>query len=120
LYKRAFEAPAAELPVETLEWIADDRSRTRAAERGLAARLGLGDAEVMLDFPAKTQMLGLDLPVLEKEGGVRRLTQAGMAGSIDLPKLSDALYRSARWLRVFTARRVKIEWGALDEVLRES
>jgi HD superfamily phosphohydrolase len=116
LYKRAFEAPAAELPVESLEWIAEDRARTRAAERGLAKRLGLGEGDVLLDFPAKTQMLGLDLPVLEKDGGIRRLTQAGMAGSIDLPKLSDALYRSARWLRVFTAKRVKIERAALDEV----
>ena len=120
LYKRAFETPAAELQAETLEWIADDRARARAAERTLATRLGLAAGEVLVDFPAKTQMLGLDLPVLGKDGGVRRLTQAGMAGAIDLPKLSDELYRSARWLRVFTARRVPPAHGLVLEVLRGS
>ena len=83
-------------------------------------RVGLAAGEVLLDFPAKTQMLGLDLPVLEKDGGVRRVTQAGMAGTIDLPKLSDELYRSARWLRVFTARRVQPGAGIVLDVLRGS
>jgi hypothetical protein len=117
LYKRAFETPAAGLPVAELEWIADDRERTRVAERDLATRLGLAEREVILDFPAKTQMLGLDLPVLQKDGSVARLTQAGMTGAIDLPKLSDALYRSARWLRVFTAKRVSVTAETLRAVL---
>ncbi|MFI5310764.1 MAG: HD domain-containing protein [Gemmatimonadales bacterium] len=117
LFKRAFERPAAELPVASLEWLSEDRERTRAAERRLAQGLGLPEDEVIIDFPAKTQMLGLDLPVLDKDGAVHRLTQAGMAGAIDLPTLSDALYRSARWLRVFTASRTRVDWSGLRDVL---
>ena len=119
LFKRAFEAPAAELPMEQLEWIADDRRRTRRAERALGARLGLADGEVLFDFPAKTQMLGLDLLVRSGDGTIRRLKQEGFPGNIDLPRLSDQLYRSARWLRVFTVRRAQVTRALLDEVLRE-
>jgi hypothetical protein len=60
-------------------------------------------------------MLGLDIPVLTRDGRVERLTSDGMAGAINLPVLADQLYRSARWLRVFTVRRVSI---GKDEVLR--
>ena len=119
LFKRAFEAPAAELPMEQLEWIADDRPRTRRAERALATRLGLADGDVLFDFPAKTQMLGLDLLVRSGKGAIRRLRQEGFPGNIDLPRLSNQLYRSARWLRVFTARRSEVTRALLDEVLGE-
>ena len=118
LYKRAFEAPAATLPMEELEWIADDRDRTRAAEGMLASRMGLAEGDVLLDFPAKTQMLGLDLPVLGRDGTVRHLTQEGMPGAINLPRLSEELYRSARYLRVFTARKVDVPFNVLA-ALRE-
>jgi HD superfamily phosphohydrolase len=113
LYKRAFEAPAATLPMDELEWIADDRERTRATERRIASRLGLAEGEVLLDFPAKTQMLGLDLPVLGRDGSVRHLTQEGLPGAINLPRMADELYRSARYLRVFTARRVTASFDVL-------
>ena len=106
LYKRAFEAPAATLPMDELEWIADDRDRTRAAEQRLASRLGLAKGDVLLDFPAKTQMLALDLPILGRDGTVRHLTQQGIPGAINLPRMADELYRSARYLRVFTATKI--------------
>ncbi len=117
LFKRAFEAPAAALPMESLEWIADDRDRTRRAELAIAIKLGLAAGDVLLDFPAKTQMLGLDLPVLSRDGSVRRLTQEGIPGAIDLPVLAEQLYRSARYLRVFTRSRTKIEWRELEVAL---
>jgi uncharacterized protein len=104
LYKRAFECPAAELPPDAGEWIASDRARTAAAERTLAAELGLRPDELLLDYPEKTQMLDLDLPVQLRSGAVSQLTSEGLAGVIHLPELSAQLYRSARWLRVFTAR----------------
>ena len=119
LYKRAFESPAAQLPMDEFEWIADDRTRTRAAERVLEKRLGLREGEVLLDFPAKTQMLGLDLPVLTSKGDVQQLTQQGLPGAIDLPLLADQLYRSARYLRVFTARRTEIGLDTLEAVVRD-
>ncbi len=64
---------------------------------------------MLLDYPAKTQMLDLDLPVLRRNGEVRRLTGEGLQGAINLPMLSTELYRSARWLRVFVARPVSLE-----------
>jgi hypothetical protein len=79
------------------------------AEDALAREVGLAPGELLLDYPAKTQMLGLDIPVLSRNGTTRRLTGAGLAGAINLPALSEQLYRSARWLRVFTARPVALD-----------
>ena len=109
LYKRAFETPAADLPPDAAEWIADDRSLTVAAENALASEVGLAPGELLLDYPAKTQMLGLDLLVQRPYGEVRRVTAAGWEGAINLPKLSEEFYRSARWLRIYTATRMPID-----------
>jgi uncharacterized protein len=117
LFKRAFETPAAALPMESLEWIAEDRGRAKRAEAAIAGKLGLPAEDVLLDFPAKTQMLGLDLPVLSRDGSVHRLTQEGIPGAIDLPVLAEQLYRSARYLRVFTRGKNAISWGELEAVL---
>ena len=108
LYKRVLECPAADLEDEALSWIADDRALTTTVEDRLAGQLGLAPGELLLDFPAKAQMLGLDLPVVRRSGEVRRLTTAGLEGAINLPMLSEQLYQSARWLRVFAVRRVDV------------
>jgi hypothetical protein len=113
LYKRLFECPAAELPPDAGEWIADDRALVVAVEDQLARELGLAPGEALLDYPAKTQMLGLDIPVRRRDGSVRRLTAAGWEGAINLPRLSEELYGSARWLRVFACRRVPINRDAV-------
>jgi HD superfamily phosphohydrolase len=109
LYKRAFECPAASLPPDAGEWIADDRALTVRVEDALARELGLRPGEVLLDYPTKTQMLGLDMLVQRRNGRVERLTTAGWEGAINLPKLSEELYRSARWLRVYTAKRMHLD-----------
>jgi HD superfamily phosphohydrolase len=109
LYKRAFECPAADLPPEGGEWIADDRALAVAVEDALAREVGLAPGELLVDYPAKTQMLGLDIPVLPRRGEVRQLTAAGWEGAMNLPKLSEEFYRSARWLRVFTCRRMTLD-----------
>ncbi|MEO8623185.1 MAG: hypothetical protein ABI625_19065, partial [bacterium] len=113
LYKRVFECPAAELPPDIGEWIADDRPLVVAVEDQLARELRLQPGELLLDYPMKTQMLGLDIPVRRRNGSVRRLTAAGWEGAVNLPKLSEELYGSARWLRVFTATRVSISRDAV-------
>src|SRR5579862_2386741 len=102
LYKRAMECPAADFEEGEAEWIASDRGRVVEVEDQLARDAGLEPGEVLIDFPAKTQMLDLDIAVLYKNGEVDRLT--GRTSAINLPALSTQLYRSARWLRVFTAR----------------
>jgi hypothetical protein len=109
LYKRVFECPAAELPPDGGEWIADDRALVVAVEDQLARELRLAPGEVLLDYPTKTRMLGLDIPVLRRDGSVRRLTAAGWEGAVNLPKLSEELYGSARWLRVFACRRLDVD-----------
>jgi len=116
LYKRLFECPAAELPPEGGEWIADDRALVVAVEDRLARELGLAPGELLLDYPTKTQMLGLDIPVLRRDGSVRRLTAEGWEGAINLPKLSEELYRSARWLRVFACRPVTVSREAITRL----
>jgi hypothetical protein len=108
LYKRAVELPAADLPADVGEWISVDWRRTIEVEAMLERKLDLDPGEVLLDYPAKTEMLGLDLPVLRRTGGVEHLTQRSADGTINLPKLSEELYRSARWLRVFTAKPVEL------------
>ncbi|MBA3559515.1 MAG: HD domain-containing protein [Gemmatimonadaceae bacterium] len=115
LYKRALDLPAAELEEGWGEWIASDRNRTVAAENALAAHFGLRPGELLIDYPTKPRMLGVDLLVLRQGGGLRKLTAAGWAAEINLPSLSDELYRSARRLRVFVARPIDIaDWALLD------
>jgi HD superfamily phosphohydrolase len=120
LYKRAAEWPAAELDPDAFEWIASDRRRTAQAENILAAEFGLAPGELLLDYPVKTEMLGLDIPVLRRNGNVERLTGEGWIGTINLPSLSEELYKSARWLRVFTAQRTKLEPARILDILRSA
>jgi HD superfamily phosphohydrolase len=118
LYKRAFECPAAELEGEIGEWIAADRPRAVATEDALAAECGLAPGELLLDYPEKTQMLGLDIPVVRRSGEVLTLTNAGLKGAIHLPQMSEQLYRSARWLRIFTVRPVALTAERVMAVVR--
>ncbi|MBC7789102.1 MAG: HD domain-containing protein [Anaerolineae bacterium] len=118
LFKRALDVPAAELEEGWGEWIASDRKRTVAAESALAEQLGLGSGELLIDYPAKPRMLGIDLLVLRQDGGLRKLTAAGWAAEINLPSLSDELYRSARRLRIFVSRRIDIADRDLLDLLR--
>jgi HD superfamily phosphohydrolase len=120
LYKRAAEWPAAELDDDMVEWIATDRKRVAEAEDSLAKEFGLAPGELLLDYPVKTQMLGLDIPVLRRSGKVERLTGEGWIGTINLPTLSEELYKSARWLRVFTAKRASLEPRRLLDALERS
>jgi HD superfamily phosphohydrolase len=118
LYKRALELPAHALTAHDLEWLADDRARTRRAEDALAKSVGLQPGELLLDYPRKERMLGLDLPLLARDGSVRRLTDQGIAGALNLPILGEQLYQSARWLRVFTATRLEMDASLVLATLR--
>lgn len=117
LFKRVVEWPASELDAEFGEWIGNDRKRTRSAEDVLASSLGLKSGELLLDYPEKTQMLGLDIPVLRRDATVERLTDRGISGAINLPRMSEELYRSARWLRVFAVRRIAADSDAIMRII---
>jgi HD superfamily phosphohydrolase len=118
LHKRAFEVPAAQLgDPDAFEWIATDHEAVRATEDEIAATLGLAPGELLLDFPRKTRMLELDLPIRRRSGAVERFDDATWEGAINLPSVSDALYRSARWLRMFVVRPVTISRDAVLDQL---
>jgi HD superfamily phosphohydrolase len=120
LHKRAIEVPAGELGAAAPEWIAEDRPLVVEVENALAREIGASAGAVLLDFPAKTQMLGYDIAVLRRGGEAQRISAEGWAGAINLPKLSEELYRSARWLRVFTAHGVTVPRGALLDLVQMS
>ena len=119
LHKRAYECPAATLGEDVGEWIASDFHLTRRVENAFAHELGLPAGALLLDYPAKTQMLGLDIPMQRRDGRVEQLTAAGWEGAINLPRLSDELYRSARRLRVFTTDRAPVPEERVLTALRE-
>lgn len=117
LYKRVLQVSAAELQPGDAEWIADRRDLAVAVEDALALELGCAPGALLLDYPAKTQMLGLDVPVLRRTGRVERVSSEGLDGAINLPALSDQLYRSARSLRVFVAERREVPRERLLDLL---
>jgi HD superfamily phosphohydrolase len=117
LYKRALEALPGELGAPLPDWLATDPARLARAEDALAAAVGLGPAELLIDVPHKTAMLGLDLPLVRRSGAIERLTQRGWPGRLDLPPLAQTLAESACRLRVFTKRPAAVDAGRLMEVL---
>ena len=50
------------------------------------------------------------------QSAIRRLTAEGWEGAINLPTLSEELYRSARWLRVFACRPVEVSRDAIVRI----
>ncbi len=100
-------------------WYYDKDETLRRFEDRLAEELDLETGSVFVDYPSKPQMMGLDL-LLERDGVVQRLTQGGHAGLIDLPRVADELYHSARVLRVFTTERRSIDASRIVPLLRLS
>jgi hypothetical protein len=115
LPKRACELTAAELEGIALpDWLSQESPVRRGVEDRIAEDLGLEAGEVMLDYPVKARMLDLDLLVERRGGAVERLHSGGLRGVIDLPRLAEELYRTARVLRIFTVGPRTIE---ADEAL---
>jgi hypothetical protein len=92
----------------------------RRLEDRLARELRLPEGSVFLDYPEKPRMMGLDLLLRGRGGDTVRLTQGGRAGLIDLPRIADELYHSARVFRIFTTERREIDPAPVLELLRLS
>jgi HD superfamily phosphohydrolase len=120
LPKRALELTAADLAGRQVEdWAVGDSPWKRAVEDDLAAELALEPGEVVIDFPAKPQMFQLDLLVERRGGLVQRLDVEGLEGLLDLPRVAQELYSTARVLRVFTFERREVSADAvLDRITR--
>jgi uncharacterized protein len=118
LPKRALEIPGDALRDHPFHswWYLDEALRRRLEER-LALELGLAAGELFLDYPEKPRMMGLDLLLLEPGSAPQRLTESGRAGRIDLPRVSDELYHSARVFRVFTTARRELAPAPIVELL---
>ena len=117
LFKRALELLPTDFPTPFPPWVRDDRARLARAENALARRVGLGPAELLIDVPFKEAMLGLDLPILRRDGSVERLTQQGWPGRMDLPPIADTLAESACRVRVFTRRPAAVKPEQLADAL---
>ncbi|MBM4184459.1 MAG: HD domain-containing protein [Gemmatimonadetes bacterium] len=120
LPKRALELTAADLAGRQVEdWAVGDSPWKRALEDDLASELGLERGEVVIDFPAKPQMFQLDLLVERRGGLVQRLDMEGLEGLLDLPRVAQELYSTARVLRVFTFERREVAAeSVLDRITR--
>ena len=116
LYKRALDLPASRVPENLPDWIWTDPERLAHTEDALAGELGLPIGSVLIDYPERASMLQVDLPLLTRGGTVERLTDAGRAGELGLPRIADELYRSARRLRIFTAEPRQLD-AIPDEIL---
>ncbi|MDH3205871.1 MAG: HD domain-containing protein [Gemmatimonadota bacterium] len=120
LPKRALELTAADLAGRQVEdWAVGDSPWKRAVEDDLAAELALEPGEVVIDFPAKPAMFQLDVLVERRTGVVQRLDMEGLEGLLDLPRVAQELYSSARVLRVFTFERREVSADrVLDRITR--
>jgi uncharacterized protein len=119
LPKRAVELPGEllrGLPVE--EWFYGDGELRKRIEDRLARALDLPPGGVLLDYPEKPRMMGLGLLLRTRDGSVQRLEEGGWAGLIDLPRISEELYYSARVFRVFTVERRSISFESMLQLLR--
>jgi hypothetical protein len=108
LYKRALELLPSELGDDVPAWVWQGGEHLQAVEDALASRAGLARGELLIDFPFKTAMLGVDVAVARRDGSVGRVTERGWPGRMDLPKMAEELVESARRLRVFVRRGVTI------------
>lgn len=103
LFKRALDLPAGDVPTSA-GWVVEDAELLTRVEDQVAREVGLTPGELLIDFPAREDMLSVDLRLRLRGGGVEHLTDAGLTGQLGLPRIADQLYQNARRLRVFVAR----------------
>jgi HD superfamily phosphohydrolase len=117
LAKRALDIPATTLPADIPDWPATDPDRLEQVEDRLAGEVGLSPGELFLDFPAKPQMLDIDLPLLRRDGTLTRLAGDEARIYLGLPRVAAELIRSARRLRVFVRRPARLDERRVVELV---
>ena len=65
-------------------------------------------------------MLGLDLPLVRRDGTVVQLAGAGSGSLLGLPRVASELIRSARRLRVFVMRPATVPAAPLIALVMSS
>lgn len=107
LLERRLYPTACTFPLSAVE--KPSASRTRAVERALAAELGLGEGEVVLDFPEKPTMLATDLPIRCTDGEVLNARDLGPEDGFALNASQQALYVASGNVSLFTAAPRRVE-----------
>jgi hypothetical protein len=105
----SLSAALTELQREVAPWFHERPELRAALEDQLAGELGLEPGSLFIDYPSKSRLLELDILMLGRDGSIERLTSAGRAGLIDLPRLGRDLYHAARVMRVFTWPRIELK-----------
>ncbi|HYT69742.1 MAG TPA: hypothetical protein VEK78_00065, partial [Gemmatimonadales bacterium] len=113
----ALDLAATALPADTPSWPADDPGLVERVEDRLARDVGLEPGALFLDFPAKPDMLALDMPLVKRDGTVTHLAGAEAAAHLGLPRVAAELYRSARRLRVFVLGEARVEAKRIAELV---
>ncbi|HET7040655.1 MAG TPA: HD domain-containing protein [Gemmatimonadales bacterium] len=103
LHKRALDLSAMEVPGDAQPWLHESPQLLERVEDQVAKEAGLRPGQLLIDYPSRDSMLSVDLPLRTRNGRIERLTEAGRAGTLGLPRVADELYRSARRFRVFTS-----------------
>ncbi|MFQ5705307.1 MAG: HD domain-containing protein [Gemmatimonadales bacterium] len=109
LYKRVLDIPATQIPPGAGNWIATNPDLVELTEDRLASDAGLERGDLLLDFPAKPEMLEVDLRVRTRDGQVEPLGLDGSVGRLGIRQIADELHNSARRLRVFLSRQVPVD-----------
>jgi uncharacterized protein len=117
LAKRALDIAATELPPDTAAWPGDDPKLRIRVEDRVAQEVGLEAGELFLDFPAKPDMLALDMPLVKRDGSVTQLASADATAHLGLPRVAGELYRTARRLRVFVLRPARVPMKAIVDLI---
>ncbi|NIN13427.1 MAG: HD domain-containing protein [Gemmatimonadales bacterium] len=107
LYKRAVDLPAREVATGGGAWIASSPDLVQRVEDQLAGELGLRPGELLLDFPAKPEMLAVDIP-LRLRGGRTEQLSGERSDVLSIQRVAEELHTSARRLRVFVAEPVQL------------
>jgi HD superfamily phosphohydrolase len=102
LFKRVLDLPAAELPAGAGAWVAADPDLTTRVEDRLAAESNRPPGALLLDFPAKPEMLAGDVPVLTRHGTV------GPA-RLGIQQVADELHTAARRFRLYAGAPLAVE-----------
>ena len=121
LPKRIVELPGEavrHLPLAS--WFYDRPGLRRGIEERIAAELDLPAGSVFLDYPEKPRMMALDLLLRQRTGETARLPESGHAGLIDLPRVADQLYHSARMFRIFSTERREVREDAMLDLFAGS
>ncbi|MEE8117219.1 MAG: HD domain-containing protein [Gemmatimonadales bacterium] len=113
LYKRILDLPAGELAPGAGAWIAEDPDLLARVEDRLAAEAGVAPGDLLLDFPAKPEMLAGGIPILTRAGTVAPV-RLGIEG------IAEELHTAARRFRVYAATAVALDREGLRALAESS